>query len=116
MSDTRQADDLNKLILNDYSRAGDDYRNETKIRQSNSLDQGEFQAVIRGRLDGHRTLHSVAEACGYFQREITQWLNKDIADVQLRADALYKAAIDHLKMATISLDAVERSRTSSSKS
>ena len=108
MSDTRQADDLNKFLLNDYSRAGGDYLNETKIRQSNSLDQGEFQDVIRGRLDEHRTPRSVAEACGYFHREITQWLNKDIADVQLRADALYKAAIDHLKMATITLDAVEK--------
>ena len=108
MSDTRQADGLNKFLLNDSSRAGGDHLNETKIRQSNILDQTEFQEVIRGQLDGHRPPRSVAKACDYFHKEIIRWLNIDVAGLPVRADALCKAAIDYLKVATITLDPGEK--------
>ena len=108
MSDTSQADGLDKFLLNDSSRAGADLLNETKIRQSNSLDQREFQEVIRGQLDEHRPPRSVAKACDYFHKEIIRWLNIDVAGLQVRADALCNAAIDYLKVATITLDPGEK--------
>lgn len=108
LNDSGKPSQINTLLLNDYNRTGNDYLNETKIRQSNRLDQNEFQEVIRGSLNDQRPSRSIADAYNHFQEKITAWLNEDVANVHVRADALYKVAIDYLKMATVTLDSGEK--------
>ena len=102
------ADDLEPLLFNDHNRTGVDHLNETKIRQSNTLDQSEFQEIIRDLRDGHRPSRSIADAYNYFHTEIIGWLNRGPGDVQAKADALYKGVIEYLKVAAITLDSGEK--------
>ena len=108
LSDTGRAGQIDTLLLNDSNRTGNDNLNQTKIRQSNLLDQSEFQEVIRNLMNDQRPPRSIANAYKHFQGKITAWLNEDVANVHVRADALYKAAIEYLKVATVTLDPGEK--------
>ena len=108
LSDTGRAGQIDTLLLNDSNRTGNDNLNQTKIRQSNLLDQSEFQEVIRNSMNDQRPSRSIANAYKHFQGKITAWLNEDVANVHVRAEALYEAAIDYLKMATVTLDPGEK--------
>ena len=106
--DANSVGDLSKFLLNDEKRIGNDYLNETKIRQSNRLDQAEFQEIIRGLTDESRPPRSIAEAYNFFQQEMASWISKDAGNIEARAAALYKAVTEYLKVATIILDTGEK--------
>ena len=76
LSDTRKFEGLDKLLFNDRKRTGDDYLNETQIRQSNSLDQADFQKVIRDRIDTHHPPRNITKAYKYFHENVSEWVSR----------------------------------------
>ena len=108
LSDVSKFDELEKFLWNDDSRTGNDPRNATKIRQSNALDQEEFQDVIRDSINENRPHRSMAKAYAYFQKEVYDWINKDTANLSVRANALFRTLTEYLKVATIILDSGEK--------
>ena len=69
LSDARKFEDLDKLLFNDQKRTGNDYLNKTKIHQSNTLDQSDFQEVIRDMVDAYRS-RSVTKSHKYFHEMV----------------------------------------------
>lgn len=104
---TRKFDGLGKLLLNDQKRTGGDHRNETKICQSNRLDEAAFQEVIRDRISAFPTAHAITNAYNYFRENVGEWVNRH-ANVDDRAMALHESLVKHLKMAAIILDTKEK--------
>ena len=102
------SDDLDIYLFNEKERTGNDHLNETKIRQSNSLDQTEFQEVIRDLIDEHKPPRALADAYHYFEHEVSNWLNNDTVNKDNKANALYNALTKYLKVATIILDDGEK--------
>ncbi len=105
LSDTKKFN-LDKLLLNDQKRTGNDPYNETKIRQSNSLDQTDFQEVMRDMIDAYRS-RSITKAYKYFHDKVYEWVSRH-ANVDVRATALYDALTKQLKVAAIILDTKEK--------
>ena len=108
LSDAANLYELDKFLFNKKTHTGNDHLNETKIRQSNALDQAEFQEVIRDLLDEHKVPRSIADAYNYFRRNVSTWLDEDAMNIRARADALYQALTEYLKVATIILDDGEK--------
>ena len=108
LSDASKFDELEKFLTNDFGRTGNDHLNETKIRQSNVLDQVEFQEIIRDSIDENRPQRSIAKAYNTFYNEVYDWINKDATNPSDRASALYLTLTDYLKLATITLDSGEK--------
>ena len=104
---TRKFEGLGKLLLNDQKRTGDDFLNETKIRQSNTLDQTDFQEVIRDRINAFRTARAITNAYNYFRENVGEWVSRH-PNVDVRATALYDALVKQLKVAAIILDTREK--------
>lgn len=100
--------ELDKFLWNDDSRIGNDHLNKTKIRQSNRLDQHEFQEVIQDSIIENRPQRSIAEAYVTFQKKVSEWINEDTMNLPVRANALYRTLTEYLKVATITLDSKEK--------
>ena len=105
---TKEFDPLRDCLFNNEKRTGGDYLNATKIRQSNALDQADFQDIVRDRLGHDRPRRPIVEAYDHFRKGVSTWLNCEPENVGLRALALYKVLTKHLKVATIDLDAGEK--------
>ena len=108
LDDTRRANQMSQLTLNDSQEQGEDLDSDTKVRQSNVNDLQSFQDVIRGLSDTSRPLRSIGEAYQYFLDEVTEWLNKDPANRSPRAKALETTITEYLQLATVDLDEGER--------
>ncbi len=104
---TRKFEGLGKLMLNDQKRTGDDFRNEIKICQSNTMDQADFQDVIRDRINAFGKARAITNAYNYFRENVGEWVSRH-PNVDVRATALYSALTEHLKMAAIILDTREK--------
>ena len=105
---TAEFQDLGGYLFNEQNQTRDDYLNETKIRQSNSLDQADFQDIIRDRADNSRPPRPIVDAYRNFRTWVAKWLTEDPNDTASRAAALHKVLHDYLKVATISLDTGEK--------
>ena len=99
---------LRDCLFNNESRTGGDYLNATKIRQSNALDQADFQDIVRDRLGPNRPPRPIVDAYGHFRNSVSTWLNNEPDNVGLRAMALFEVLTKYLKVATIDLDAGEK--------
>ncbi len=99
---------LQDCMFNEENRTAGDYLNATKIRQSNGLDQADFQDIIRDRLGQNRPPRSIVNAYGHFRNWVSAWLNQEPEHVAIRARALHKALTKYLKVATIDLDTSEK--------
>ena len=107
--DTVRANRLLELTANKDSHWAGDSDNETKIRQSNVSDQKAFQDVIRldAENDGS-SLWLIREAYDYFKTTVSAWLDSDVEQRDIRADALEKTLKELLQIAAIDLDADEK--------
>ena len=105
---TSDFQNLRDYMFNDETRTGGDYLNVTKVRQSNGLDQADFQDIIRDRLDDHRFPRSIVDAYRHFRKWVSEWLNSEPDSVLLRSQALHQVLTDYLKVATIDLDSGEK--------
>ena len=114
LSDTKKFEGLDKLLRNDQKRTGGNFLNETKILQSNTRDQDDFQDVIRDSIDPHRRPRAITIAYKYFREQAYEWVNRH-ANVDVRATALYDALTKQLKVAAIILE-LKKNRTSFLKS
>lgn len=94
-------------MRNDQKRTGGNFLNETKILQSNTWDQTDFQEVIRDNIDPSRRPRPITIAYKYFREQVYEWVNRH-ANVDVRATALYDALTKQLKMAAIILDTREK--------
>ena len=103
--DTKKFENLEKLLRNDQKRTGDDFLNETKIRQTNRLDQAAFRKVMRDSIDAHSS-RSITKAYDYFHKNVYEWVNRH-ANVDARATALHNALVKQLKVVSIILDTRE---------
>ena len=99
---------LRNFMFNKENRTGGDYLNYTKIRQSNGLDQADFQDIIIDRLGQNRPRRSIVDAYWSFRRWVATWLNREPEHVATRAAALYQVLTRHLKVAAIDLDSGEK--------
>ena len=99
---------LRDCLFNKENRTGGDYLNATKIRQSNALDQADFQDIIRDRLGLNRPPRPIVDAYGHFRNRVSTWLNSEPENVSQRAMALYEVLTEYLKVATIDLDTGEK--------
>lgn len=95
-------------LFNKQSSTGHDYLNATKMRQSNRLDQADFQAIMNGPVDPNRPQRPIIEAYEYLRKQVRKWLNRDSVLVGERAQALYEVVTQHLKVAAIGLDTGEQ--------
>ena len=107
LSNTRKFKNLDKLLLNDQERTGNDPYNETKIRQSNRLDQYIFQAVIKDKIELEHQFHDITRSYNYFHENVREWVSRH-ADVDVRAAALYDALVKRLEVVSIILDTGEK--------
>ena len=100
---------LDKLLLNDQERTGNDPYNKTKIRQTNRLDQDDFRKVIRDRIDPDRLPRAITNAYKYFHAQVHNWITTPTRDatIDARATALHDALVKQLKMVSIILDTRE---------
>ena len=105
---TAEFSKLRDCLFNKESRTGGDYLNATKIRQSNGLDQADFQDIVRDRLGHNRPSRPIVDAYGHFRKWVSSWLKHDPDNSGLRAQALNDALIKYLKVATIDLDSGEK--------
>ena len=105
---TTEFGSLRNYMFNNENRTGGDYLKATKIRQSNGLDQADFQDIIRDRLGHNRPPRSIVDAYGHFRNWVSTWLNREPEHVAFRARALYEVLIKYLKVATIDLDSGEK--------
>lgn len=103
---TRKFKNLDKLLFNDQKRTGNDPYNETKIRQTNRLDQADFQKVMRDSITPGQS-RAITKAYEYFHENVYEWVNRH-ANVDARATALHDALVKQLKMAAIILDTREK--------
>ena len=103
--DTVRATRLSELLTNKENHWGGDSRNETKIQQSNTYDQGAFRAVITNN-DGNNQNKSseIINAYEYFEAVVGDWLNREPEDRIARADALEETLTKYLQIAAIDLD------------
>ena len=108
MVSTFEFDDLHDYLFNEPRHTAGDYLNETKIRQSNGLDQADFQDIVRGRLDSNRPPRPLVQAFRTFRSAVNSWLNESPAEVLPRSQSLYKVLTEYLKLATIELDHSEK--------
>ena len=99
---------LRDCLFNKENRTGGDYLNATKIRQSNALDQADFQDIVRDRLGLNRPPRPIVDAYGHFRNRVSTWLNSEPENVGQRAMALYEVLTEYLKVATIDLDTGEK--------
>ena len=102
--DTSGFASLRDFLFNRDSLTGGDHLNATKMRQSNRLDQADFQDIINGRLSPNRVPRPIVEAYLRLREWVTDWLNADPVHVDARAHALYVVVKKYLKVATIELD------------
>ncbi len=102
--DTSDFASLRDYLFNRDSLTGGDHLNATKMRQSNRLDQADFQDIINGRLSPNRPSRPIVEAYSHLREWVTNWLNEDPVHVDARAHALYDVVKKYLKVATIELD------------
>ena len=102
--DTSDFASLREYLFNRDSLTGGDHLNATKMRQSNRLDQADFQDIINGRLNSNRPSRPIVDAYLHLREWVTNWLNADPVHVDARAHALYDVAKKYLKVATIELD------------
>ena len=105
---TTEFDSLRDCLFNNENRTGGDYLNATKVRQSNALDQADFQDIVRDRLGHNRPSRPIVNAYDHFRKRVSTWLNDEPENVGLRALALYEVLTTYLKVATIDLDAGEK--------
>ena len=105
---TTEFDPLRDCLFNNENRTGGDYLNATKIRQSNALDQADFQDIVRDRLGHNRPSRPIVNAYDHFRKWVSTWLDDEPENVGLRALALYEVLTKYLKVATIDLDAGEK--------
>ena len=108
IDDIGTALNLNKYIVNDEWRIVNDPLNGVRIRQSNRLDQFEFQEVIGGSINESGPNRGITDAYCSFYKLVYAWLNEDKTNVQDRASALFRALTEYLKIAAISLDVKEK--------
>lgn len=101
--DTKKFENLEKVLCNDQKRTGNNHLNETKIRQSNTLDQTDFQEVIGDRINAYRLLRAITKAYKYSHGRVYKWISRH-ANADVRATALHDAPIKHLKIAAIILN------------
>ena len=102
--DTSDFASLRDYLFNRDSLTGGDHLNATKIRQSNRLDQADFQDIITGRLNSGRPSRPIVEAHLHLRGWVTDWLNAEPMHVDAHAHALYDVVKKYLKVATIELD------------
>ena len=108
LASTEEFDSLGKYLFNEENRTGGDYLNQTKVRQSNGLDQADFQDIVRGRLESTRPSRPIVDAYRNFRNWVSSWLNEEPDKVETRCRALYKVLTEYLKFATIDLDHGEK--------
>ena len=94
---------LDKLLLNDWKRTGDNFLNETKICHYNRIDQPVFQAVIRGKINSALQLYDITKAYNYFHENVIEWVCDADANADVKAMALYDALVKQLKVVSIIL-------------
>ena len=103
--DSVRANRLQELTTNQESYWGEDYNNETKIRQSNNIDQAAFLRVIIGNHDDDQSQSwAISEAYIYFKRKVGEWMDSAPENRARKADALEEALTEQLKMAAIDLN------------
>ncbi len=109
----RQLDDesrfnrLRALTQNSEDHFGGDPNNETKIRQSNTNDQSDFQQAIRVTvLDDRGNLRPITQSFRYFKGKVEEWLAEaDSPEERVqRSDALEEALRESLLIAVIDLE------------
>ena len=109
----RQLDDearfnrLRTLTQNSEDHFGGDPNNETKIRQSNTNDQSDFQQAIRVTvLDGQGNYRPITQAFRYFKCKVEKWLAEAESPEETihRSDALEEALRKSLLIAVIDLE------------
>ena len=105
LNNPRKFKNLDKLLLNDPKRTGNDPYNETKIRQTNRSDQSDFQGVMRDRIAPGQP-RAIIKAYDYFHEQVYEWVNRH-ANVDARATALYDTLVKQLKVVSIILDTRE---------
>ena len=106
LNNTRKFKNLDKLLLNDQERTGNDPDNKPKIRQSNNNDQEVFKAVIRDdKLECQS--HDITKAYNYFHENVHEWVSRH-ANVDVRATALHNALVKQLEVVSIILDTREK--------
>lgn len=100
---------LRELTTNPESHWGGNSANQTKIQQSNTDDQMAFQDAIREHYSERKIQpRDISQAYGYFQAEVSEWLDSKPEDQTSRADALEETLTKHLKIAVIDLDEDEK--------
>ncbi len=107
LNDQARLDRLKALTENNDSHWGGDSDNQTKIRQSNLIDQKAFQdAITVTFLDGGGGLRPITQAYQFFKKKVDRWLSEAQTPKEkvLRADALEEALTEHLLIAVIDLD------------
>lgn len=109
LSDTKKFKNLDKLLLNDQERTGNDPYNKTKIHQANRLDRADFRKVIRDKIDPDRLPRAITNAYKYFHAQVHDWITIPThnATIDARATALYDALVKQLKVVSIILDTRE---------
>ena len=109
----RQLDDharfnrLRTLTQNNEAHLGGDSDNETKIRQSNTNDQSDFQQAIRVTvLDEQGNPRPIIQSFKYFKSRVEKWLAESGSPEERirRSDALEDALCHSLLIAVIDLD------------
>ena len=102
--DTSDFAPLRDYLFNRDSLTGGDHLNATMMRQSNRLDQADFQDIINNRLSPNRPSRPIVDAYWHLREWVTDWLNAEPVHVAARAQALYDVVKEYLKVATIELD------------
>ena len=96
-----------RLPQNSEDHFGGDPNNETKIRQSNTNDQSDFQQAIRVTvLDDRGNLRPITQSFRYFKGKVEEWLAEaDSPEERVqRSDALEEALRESLLIAVIDLE------------
>ena len=104
-SDT-ESSSLQTYLFNKDASTGGDYLNATKIRQSNRLDQGDFQNTMNDRSDQHG--RPITNAYAYLHERVKEWLEEDPLLAPDKARALYEVITQFLVVAAIELDEHEK--------
>ena len=108
-NDNVRADRLRALTENKESHLGNDRDNQTKIRQSNHLDQKAFyEAIIASDVDGRSDFMLITRAYRFLKEKVETWLNDGHGDRVRKSDALEDALAKYLEIAVIDLDSDEK--------
>lgn len=108
-NDNVRADRLRSLTENQKSHLANDLDNQTKIRQSNHLDQKAFyEAIIMSDVDSRNDFILITRAYEFLKDKVETWLNDGNGDRAHKSDALEDALARYLEIAVIDLDADEK--------